>query len=634
MKEINNLNTNKSEDISINQLSSEEIAKQEEKEQLKKKVDELWKQTGWHRPLAGFWFNYILLLVIAIPAVLMVTLLNLVLPYPEALGFNSIVTGLLLPIYTLADFGIRNASERYIAQYAEVEPQKALKYVSFFIWYQMISGLLQVTIISIVAVTIIPYTNMSFAVWFFLVFIMIQWPGTAGIFLTALGGFQQFDKQNVIIVIQNVAIQTLTQVGFIVLGRWIGSLNPAIGELMGAVMGFILGSYLDDLLAMFIGAYFLKNSLKSFGIKLKEVLFITFDRKIIKEVLLYGGKVLPAGLVYYIVSAAINLMLAAWLWNYSTLLGLYTIASGIIGALGVSFSNGPPIAEAYNNEKKELTLFYIRSQFQWWGILSVGVLMGPLLFLIPNILGYIGAEYAEAAPMMFPLFVGAWILFPSNFSATVCEACDRPQNSTYCNFIEQGTRFTTYLLIFAPWGVATWFGSDKVFFFWLLAESPGYALKGIYGWYIVKKKLFTGMKIGFPLYQTLLAPALALAAFTPLYFLMSGIFSQVFLWSDIAGYGLAVLYLISVLFVFPIYLFMPLYGFLGAWDEKSLDDFRKSTLMAGPSKRLVTALYRSAKFGYERSPFKGKFVIPYEIAEQQALEITNIREKVEARREN
>jgi len=627
-------NSHLDEEISTETIDKKEISekkkvKLEKKKENQRIVDDLWAQAGWHRPLAGFWFNYVLVLVIVVPAILSGILLNMVLPFPEALGFANIVTGVVLPFYHFADFGVKNAVERFVSQYAETEPKRAMKYIAFYIWFQMFTGLIQITLIAIIAITIIPLTNMGYAVWFFLVYSMIQWPSTAGIFMVVLGGFQKFDKQNVLWVIQNAVIQIMTTLGFIILGRWLGSLNPTVGELMGAVMGFIWGSYFDDLMAMVIGAYFFKKVLKPFGFKLKEVMFISFDREIIKEVVIYGGKVVPSGLVFYAVSALINIMLVTWLFNYSTLLGLYQIAALFVDAFSLSFSNGPPISEAYNNDKKELALFYIRSQFQWWGIIAIGVFLGPVLFLIPSIIGYLAAEYAEAAPMIYPLFLAGFILFPTNFSGVICEACNFPEYSTYMNFIEQGTRFLTHLIALAPWGVASWFGYQYVLIFWLFANAPAYAFKGVYGWYVVNKKLFPRMKLKIPLYQTIIAPFIAMLPFLPLYSILIQIFVNIYYWANIVGYMLAGIYLLGCLFIFPIFIFMPLYGFLGAWDEKSLDDFRKGALMAGPSKLLVSALYKAAKFGYEHSPFKGRFVIEYEQAEKEAVEITEIRRKLE-----
>lgn len=605
-----------------------------EEERSKKEVDRLWKEIGWHRPLGGMLYNYLLLLVVMLPGILVVSVVvpNFIMPYPEAVGFYNVTLSYLQVIFFAADFGLKNASERYIAEYAETKPKKAIRYVSFFIWFQMITGLIQITVISAFSIMILPQTDMGYAVWFFLVYIMVQWPGTIGIFQVALNGFQQFDKANILYVIQNFAIQVLTAVGFIFLGRWYGIQNPQIGELMGATMGFIVGMYVDDLIGLLLGMYFLNNTLRPFGLTLKDAFIISYDKKLAKQVLWYGGRVMPSGLSFYAVSFLITLMLTAWLPNYSTLIGLYYIASTLVGALSMTFPMTAPLSESYNNNKKELSLYLIRMQFIWWGILTIGFFLIPVLLMFPLILLRIGGEFAEASWMIFPLFIPAFLLFPSNFAGIICEACDLPEQSTFMNFIEQGTRLLTYFLVLNPdFGILLLVGRENVVYFWLLAEAPGYIAKGFYGWFIVKKKLFPHNKIDIPIWQTFFIPFLAMLPEIPFVIAMVGVFNLVFALNQILGFIILGIFLISMLYLMPAYVLMPMFGFLGGWDEKSLDDFRKAALISGPSKIIVTRLYKNSKYAYEKSPWKDKFKVSYEMAEKEAQELMELREEHEVK---
>lgn len=611
------------------QISRKELRLQK-KAEIEKEAKKDWATVGWHRPLAGFWFNYVLILFIALPGVIILgVVIPAIMPFPEAMGYANVITAYLMPIYLFADFGIKESIGRYISQYSETQPRRAMKYMSFFFYYQMFTGVLQVTLISWLAVTIIPRTNVGYASWLFLGFIMIQWPGTPGLFLTALNGFHQFDKGNIITLIQNVAIQSATQVGFILLGRWIGMRNPEIGELLGASWGFLVGTYLDDIIAIFVGAALFNRVLKPFQISLKEAFYTAFDKEIMKEVLLYGGKVLPSGLSYVGVSALITSMLVNWLFNYATWMGVYSIASGIVGALSISFSSMEPLSEAYNNNKKHLALYYIRSQFQWWGILSIGVFMAPILYLIPSIVALAAPEYSPIVWMVFPLFFGGFILFPSLFGGIICQACNIPEHATYCNFIEQGTRLLTYLVVLAPWGFRVWFGDEAVIFGWLFAEAPGYAAKGFYAWFVIKKKLFPNVKIEIAWYRTFIVPAICMIPMFPLSIAMRALFVVVFNANIIAGFGLAAGYLILLLYGFPIFYILPLYGFLGGWDDQALEDFRRAVRMSGPSRFLVGLLYRGTRWGYDHSPLKGKFPISNDLAMAEAKQLTDARIEAE-----
>ncbi|MGV9198878.1 MAG: hypothetical protein ACOC4M_08560 [Promethearchaeia archaeon] len=603
-------------------------------DEKKERVDDLWKEVGWHRPLGGMLYNYLLLLVVMLPGILVVSIVvpNFIMPYPEAVGFYNVTLSYLNVIFFAADFGLKNASERYIAEYAETEPRQAVRYISFFIWFQMITGLIQITIISAFSVTILPQTDMGYAVWFFLVYIMVQWPGTIGIFQVALNGFQQFDKANILYVIQNFAIQVLTAVGFIFLGRWYGMQNPAVGELMGATMGFIVGMYVDDLIGLLLGMYFLHNTLKPFGLTLKDSFIISYDKELAKEVLWYGGRVMPSGLSFYLVSFFVALMLTSWLPNYSTFIGLYYIASTLVGALSMTFPMTAPLSEAYNNNKKELSLYLIRMQFIWWGILSIGFFLIPVLLMFPLILLRIGGEFAEASWMILPLFLPAFILFPSNFAGIICEACDLPEQSTFMNFIEQGTRLLTYFLVLNPdFGISLLVGRGNVVYFWLLAEAPGYIAKGFYGWIIVKKKLFPQNKIEIPLWQTFVIPSIAMLPELPIVLGMIGVFNILFALNQMLGFVILGIFLIAMLYILPAYVLMPMLGFLGGWDKKSLDDFRKAALISGPSKIIVTQLYKKTKWAFEKSPWKDKFQVSYKLAEREAQELMEQRQEQEVK---
>jgi hypothetical protein len=112
---------------------------------------------------------------------------------------------------------------------------------------------------------------------------------------------------------------------------------------------------------------------------------------------------------------------------------------------------------------------------------------------------------------------------------------------------------------------------------------------------------------------------------------MVGVFNLVFALNQILGFIILGIFLISMLYLMPAYVLMPMFGFLGGWDEKSLDDFRKAALISGPSKIIVTRLYKNSKYAYEKSPWKDKFKVSYEMAEKEAQELMELREEHEVK---
>ncbi|MHA1734113.1 MAG: hypothetical protein ACTSU5_19395 [Promethearchaeota archaeon] len=175
-----------------------------------------WGSIGLHRPIASFWFNFVLLLVAAVPAIVIVgyVLPQLILPYPSALGFNALTSTYFALFFSLMDLATGPAVDRFVSQYAEVDPHRALKYIQFFMWYQMFTGLIQVTAIAIFCFTYLVHTTLNFAIWFFLLYSTTQYPGMLGTYNYTLRGFQRYDRANIVDIVQGVVFENITQVAF------------------------------------------------------------------------------------------------------------------------------------------------------------------------------------------------------------------------------------------------------------------------------------------------------------------------------------------------------------------------------------------------------------------------------------
>src|SRR6056297_843811 len=113
----------------------------------KESAEGLWEEIGIHRSLASFWFNFVLLIIAAAPALLLNSwlLLNFILAFPEALGFRTLTIGYFALLFSVMDLATNPAAERFISQYAEINPEKALHYIQSFIWFQATTGLIQIT---------------------------------------------------------------------------------------------------------------------------------------------------------------------------------------------------------------------------------------------------------------------------------------------------------------------------------------------------------------------------------------------------------------------------------------------------------------------------------------------------------
>ena len=231
----NGLNSLESRQSEIQKTKEIEFDIEELKAQGIKEAEILWNSAGMHRPIASFWYNYIFILLAAVPAVLVVGYLipTVLLPYPSALGIATVVTGYFQLMFILFDVGTGMAIERFIAEHAVKNPKRALMYMQFFTWFQLFTGLIQTTIVALYVLYSVRYADNAFLVWPFLIYSLTQWPGMLGVYKHALGAFQRHDKQIIVELFQNVLFQSLTQIIFILLGRHFGSQSPGVGEIMG-----------------------------------------------------------------------------------------------------------------------------------------------------------------------------------------------------------------------------------------------------------------------------------------------------------------------------------------------------------------------------------------------------------------
>ena len=259
----------------------------------------LWDRIGIHKPLAGFWNNLLYqILVLILPALIAVQLLRILYPYPESRGYRDAITGIFVLIFAIFDLGTTATISRFIADENIKNPKKMVKYIQYFIWYQAVTGLLQVTGISIWALYYANNSEIAYGIWIMLVCVIKQYPGFPGAFKGVLTALQIYDKANMIDFIQNQGIQVVTEIGFVLLGKYYGQMNPEIGELLGIAIGATFGLYLDDIIAAFIAAFFLARALTPYDITFADLFRPNFSWDIVKECTLFGIKMGLPGVLF------------------------------------------------------------------------------------------------------------------------------------------------------------------------------------------------------------------------------------------------------------------------------------------------------------------------------------------------
>ena len=93
---------------------------------VKKTSEELWKEIGFVRPLAGLLYNIFLVFGAAGIGILFSVWLipKVIYPFPAAMGWEGMTKDFFTFYFTMADVGIGIAIERFIGELNIKEPKK------------------------------------------------------------------------------------------------------------------------------------------------------------------------------------------------------------------------------------------------------------------------------------------------------------------------------------------------------------------------------------------------------------------------------------------------------------------------------------------------------------------------------
>ncbi len=586
-----------------------------------------WEKVGFSRTLGGFFYQYVLFLVAALfSALLFGYLLGLVYPWPEAEGYRNIVGQLFGLLFTVFDVGTAYGIERYIAEWRIKDPRKMLHYIQFFINYQMITGLCQTTGLSIYALFFATGGAQAYAVWLMLILSTTQYPGMLGYFRSALKGLQRFDKEQVLRFIADNVFQQVTNIGFIILGRMYGAAHPEIGELMGLAIGAAIGSYIDDFFAMWLGAHYFKQATKDFGFKITDCFRHDFDRKLVKECLIFGFQVSIGGLVGTAVGWVINLYWIELVPQYSTWVQLAGVAGGVANVVqwGTGIEMVPAISESFLNGKTKLAQFYTAQSWKWNFFLAfpLTVMLGAYLpIILTVVLTFSGTEsYLLAVDFLLPMLIMKFLGPISSFADMVITGASRPKFLAYIRIFEEMGKLLVMTLFIPVWHLTNGGFTAIV---WILSAGTFLPtlLKTIVSWWYIHKKIFP---IKFPYGQALIAPGFASGIIIVISLLYRG-----YVWPPLLEFlGVIPAALVTVVWMlvgtFSIYMFW--YAFFGGFDDFGLKVFREAVKISGPSRPLMKFLQFFVDLGVKVSPWHNKFTIESEIPRHEALELMLIRE--------
>lgn len=566
-----------------------------------------WDEIGFHRPLGGFLFALMLGLILFIPYVIYNNLVlpSFILPSAQALGIWGRVTQFFNLVWLLFDMGTSAAFIKFMAQYRVDDPRRAVQYGQIFVWWQALSGALQVAVVTLVAGTLVPRTGYALYAWSVIIHSLIQLPGFYQVWRHAFMGLQRSDRAQMLDMGLMMIFPMLAQPVIVTLMVAWGRTHPVFGLSMGGLLGMGLAAYASEVLAFLLGLLLYRR----LGFRARVFFLAHFDWATVKSAFKFGVFEMLGSVAWTIGQAAEILITQTRLVNYAEVWGNWGIAQNFIFAYQViaNLYNGlmPAISEAISHARQALSQYYAAMAYKWGGMISAFI--GSMLLATADrfILGASGPEFVRAAAYAVPLIIWGAIQYPSWVGDNVQLGSNRPYLKSILVAMEQAIRIVLAILLVGRYQITGL----------VIAYFIGLGLKNIVAYVVNHRTCFPQR---FYFWQSLAAPLLAGAANYLLIRWVGGL-----LWQGDQVTSILVFF-IGILPSYPFFAFF--YGLAGGWDDATLGELRRAVDLSGFMRPLAWLFWRATALGAQVSPLHGRFPIDiYWAAQDEAAALTKER---------
>nr|MDO8114744.1 lipopolysaccharide biosynthesis protein [Candidatus Sigynarchaeota archaeon] len=569
----------------------------------------LWQEPGFQRTLGAILYQYIPYVASAFFSIIYFTIILPTFIPAETLGQDMMFRMLLGFFFVLGDVGIGDAIQRFLSEKRITKPRYTIYYLQFFIWFRLFSGIIVVTAISAwVFIFVQGYVPLAYSMWYFLLYAMLQYPGFWNVYMSALQGYQQFNKVNYINTAM-ILVGVGTGYGCINLFKAIGSLSPLIGETMGSTFGFIFGLYLNNIIIFLLSSRVFKQVLRRINPEwtLAKTFKVEFDRSIFRECIAFGAQSMASTFLDTTLKMVITYLAISWLPNYGSVYGILAVTQNVAVLVSIEIPLTPIVSEAFNNRKIDLTEYYIGHGLKYCGMFAS--MFGSTIFAIAPILLVLSGPYALAV-QYFPFVAVSRITWAFGKLMEDCTTgCNKPFFRFYYYLIEGGSRLFFMYIFIISMGMQ-WQG-------YLLAEICSLVAKNLVGWIIFRFKI---MRVYISFTQTITLPIITGVLH---YFVLQGILAAFFRpLSGFLGNTISIgVFVIIGLVVTPLFVWWPTYSILGGWDPVGLDILQEATEISEISKPIVRLFNIMAQKLARKSPFYNKFPIHFRSAQFELDEL-------------
>ncbi len=549
-----------------------------------------WEEVGFHRPLGGFLFALMFGLVLFVPLIIYQNLILpvYILPSAQALGIWGRVTQFFNLLWMLFDMGTSAAFIKFFAQYRVHDPRRAIQYGQVFVWWQALSGAVQVALVTALASTLLPRSAYALYAWSVIIHTLIQLPGFYQVMRHALTALQRFDYAQMLDLALAVIFPMVTQPVLVTVMVIWGRAHPVFGGPMGGVLGLGLAAYAAEALTFLVGLWLYRR----LGYNARLLFLAHFDWETVKSAFRFGLFEMLGSVAWTVGQAAEVLITQLRLVNYNEVWGNWTLAQNFIFAyqvLSTLYSNlMPSISEAIAHARRALSQYYSVQAYKWGGIISAFI--GAVLLAVADrfILGASGPEFVRAAAYAIPLIIWGAVQYPSWVGDNVQLAANRPYLKSVLVAGEQTVRIVLAFLLLRRFQINGL----------ILAYFVGLLSKDIVAYFINHRVCFPQR---FYVWQSLVAPLLAGAAHYGVLRWLTGLIWQ---GDQITS---VLIFFIGILLSYPLFAFF--YGLFGGWDDATLAELRHAARLSAFMRPLAWLFWAGTAAGARISPLHGRFPI-------------------------
>lgn len=549
-----------------------------------------WEEIGFHRPLGGFLLALMLGLLLFIPLIIYQNLVLpvYILPSAQALGIWGRVTQFFNFAWLFFDMGTSVAFIKFMSEYRVNDPRKGIQYGQLFVWWQALSGAVQVALVISLSSTVLARSAYALYAWSIIVHSLIQIPGFYQVMRHALTGLQRSDYAQVLELALNLVLPIIVQPAIVILMYAWGKAHPVFGAAMGGLLGLGLAAYAAEALTFVIGLWLYRRL--GYGVR---VLFLAhFDWNVVKSSFRFGVFEMLGSVAWAGGQAAEIWITQARLINYAEIWGNWGLAQNFIFSFNVlnALYNGlmPSMSEAISHGRKLLSQYYAAQAYKFGGIFSAFI--GAVLLAVADrfILGASGPEFVRAAAYSIPLIIWGAIQYPSWVGDNVQLAANRPYLKAALVTGEQVIRVTL------AWLLLERFQINALIF----AYFVGLITKGVVAYLINHRACFPQR---FYLWQSLAAPLLAGAAH---YAVVRWVGGLIWKGDPITS---VIIFFIGILVSFPLFAFF--YAAFGGWDDDTLGELKRAAGLSNIMRPLAWVYWAASDLGARISPLHGRFPI-------------------------